>query len=38
MKFEPAGLDGAWLRPLDPLEDERRFLSPIANQQSAISN
>jgi dTDP-4-dehydrorhamnose 3,5-epimerase len=29
MKFEPAGLEGVWLLPLDPQEDERGFFSRI---------
>jgi dTDP-4-dehydrorhamnose 3,5-epimerase len=29
MKFEPAGLEGVWLLPLDPHQDERGFFSRI---------
>lgn len=29
MKFEPAGLEGAWVLPLDAIEDERGFFARI---------
>lgn len=29
MKFEPAGIEGAWVLPLDPHEDERGFFARL---------